>query len=56
VQKICSGERPPIPEHYSEGLNKIIDMCLQIDIEKRPSIKELLNMDIVREKMAQFVE
>jgi NIMA (never in mitosis gene a)-related kinase len=28
VQKICSGERPPIPEHYSSELGEIIGMCL----------------------------
>lgn len=42
-KKVMRGIYPKIPNTYSNKLSKIIDMCLQLDPNKRPTAKELLN-------------
>jgi NIMA (never in mitosis gene a)-related kinase len=55
VQQICAGKVAPIPSSYSYDLQKIINLCFQTDPRDRPSVREILNMDCVRQKMKDFI-
>ena len=40
--KILKGEYPKLDNRWSEDLRKLVDSMLQIDHDKRPSLKEIL--------------
>ncbi|KAF7549033.1 hypothetical protein G7046_g8463 [Stylonectria norvegica] len=48
VQKIKEGRYPPLPEVYSPNLCKVIQDCLKVNPDRRPSTAELLNLPIVK--------
>ena len=41
---------------YSKELAGLIDLLLQKDPNKRPSVREILKMDLIRKKAQEFVE
>ena len=41
---------------YSKELAGLIDLLLQKDPNKRPSVHEILKMDLIRKKAQEFVE
>ncbi|KYR02514.1 protein serine/threonine kinase [Tieghemostelium lacteum] len=43
-QKIQAGRFSPIPPHFSSDLSKIINMMINVDPTRRPSVDELLNL------------
>ncbi|KAF2017456.1 calcium/calmodulin-dependent protein kinase type 2 beta chain [Aaosphaeria arxii CBS 175.79] len=48
IQKIKSGNYPPIPSAYSGELNKVIASCLQVQPNRRPDTVHMLNLPIVK--------
>jgi len=57
VFKIVTEKVPPIPTNlnYSSEIRTLIDKLLEKDPKDRPSIAEILQMSIVKQKMADFV-
>ena len=49
--KISRGEYTPIPKHYSVGLKKMVGDMMQVDPNKRPTIHEILNSPLIRDKV-----
>ena len=47
---------PPLPEIYSEELMIIIKKLLKLEPDKRPSTKEILNDEIIKNKMEEMFE
>ena len=52
--KVCSADYSPIPTYYSENMKKAISQLLEIDQEKRLTIKRFLIQDYIV-KIAQKV-
>ena len=58
VYKIVMDPVKPIPSElgFSKEIQKLIDLLLEKDPKARPSIVEILKMDIVKLKMKEFVQ
>ena len=41
---------------YSKELAGLIDLLLEKEPSKRPSVREILKMDLIRKKAQEFVE
>mmetsp|Transcript_1694 Transcript_1694/g.5941 ORF Transcript_1694/g.5941 Transcript_1694/m.5941 type:complete len:710 (-) Transcript_1694:2334-4463(-) len=54
VGKILRGIYPPISSRYSANLKHLIDICLQKDVRKRPSVFEILKMDYVKKYVGKY--
>jgi NIMA (never in mitosis gene a)-related kinase len=54
-RKICSGLYTPIPSHYSQDMRNLVKACLQVDVRKRPSVNQILQMPFVKERIQQFL-
>lgn len=54
VQKILKGTYPPLPEVYSSDLKRLLSEMLIKDPNKRPSIKKILDMPIMKAKMNEI--
>lgn len=54
VGKILRGIYPAISSQYSQSLRNIVEICLQKDARKRPSIIELLQMNYVKKFSAKY--
>lgn len=48
--KIIKGKYESIPKIYSRSLAEIVHSCLMKDFKKRPSVKSILQLDIVQTK------
>lgn len=55
VYKIVQDKYDPIPAHYSQELQNLISMLLNKTASERPSVAQILQMPIVRQKMLEFV-
>lgn len=55
VFKIVSDQHKPIPDRYSKELGDLIERLLQKDPQKRPSVREILKMQLIRRKAEEFV-
>ena len=56
VYRIVQDPHPPITgERYSKDLKDMIDLLLQKDPEKRPSVREILKTDLIRRKAEEFI-
>ena len=53
--KIVRGNYNPIPTHYSRELKNILNMCLQTDMNKRPSINKLLKQPLLQNRIKKFL-
>jgi len=42
--KVTKGSYPPIPNHFSKELGKLIGLCLNVQPLNRPSAEALLKM------------
>lgn len=47
IIKISQGIRAPIPKTYSADLQKLVDLLLTLNYQKRPSINQILKQKIV---------
>lgn len=56
VNLIVCSKHEPIPDIYSKELAALIDLLLEKDPSKRPSVREILKMDLIRKKAQEFVE
>lgn len=58
VFKIVSEAYEPIPNNlpYSKELRMLVGMLLEKKPENRPSVADILQMDIVKKKMLEFVK
>ena len=55
--KIVQEKHEPINDNeYSQDLKDLIDILLQKDPEKRPSVRSILKMDLIRRKAQEFIE
>ena len=54
IQNILNNEVLPIPKSYSENLKDLIDLLLKKDADLRPSITELVELKIVKDKFEEF--
>ena len=52
--KIVSDKWEPIGDRYSKEMSTLIEMLLEKDPNKRPSVREILKMPLIREKAMQF--
>lgn len=52
--KISKGEYAPVPKVYSKELKKLVGDIMQVDPAKRPSIIEVLNSPLLRDKAAMM--
>lgn len=55
VYKIVQDKYEPIPAHYSADLQSLINSLLNKNAQERPSVAQILQMPIVRDKMQEFV-
>lgn len=46
--EVCKGEYKPISSRYSQDLSLVLHYLLQVKVEKRPTIKDLLNLSIIK--------
>jgi len=53
-KKIIKGEFKKIPKGYSEDLERIVHLLIQVNQDKRPNCKELLNNPIIKNKIEYF--
>ena len=53
-KKIIKGEFKKIPKGYSEDLERIVHLLIQVNQDKRPNCKELLNNPIIKSKIEYF--
>ena len=49
--KISRGEYAPVPKIYGKELKKLVNWLLQVDPNKRPNIKEILKMPIIKSRI-----
>jgi serine/threonine protein kinase len=56
VNLIVCQKHEPIPDMYSKELACLIDLLLEKDPKNRPSVREILKMDLIRKKAQEFVE
>ena len=56
VFKLVSDKHEPIPSNYSDDLRGLIDKLLEKDPTKRPSVREILKMPLIRQKALEFKE
>ncbi len=56
VYKIVQEKPGPLSEEYSPEFQKIVNLLLQKDIEKRPTVSQLLQLPYVRSKMEEFIK
>jgi len=54
-KKICSGNYTPIPSHYSQNMKLLVKSCLQVDVFKRPTINQILQMSFVKDRIQSFL-
>lgn len=47
VVKIIRGEYSPVTR-YSPGLQNLVHACLKVDPKKRPTAKEIYNLELLR--------
>ena len=52
--KIVKGQFTPIPNNYSQDLKSLIGLLLLKDYKKRPSIVEILNLSIMKQRMQLY--
>jgi NIMA (never in mitosis gene a)-related kinase 1/4/5 len=55
VLKILRGNYPPIPSNYSKELNEIIADMLIKDPVKRPSMRKILEKDILSKRISKLL-
>lgn len=55
-KKICSGVYTPIPSHYSQNMKNLVKSCLQVQVAKRPTVNQILNMPFVKDRIIKFLD
>lgn len=53
--KICRGQFNPIPRIYSKEMSVLVSWCLNLDPNKRPTIKEILHCSLVSTRIKKFL-
>ena len=56
VYKIVQDKYEPIPDRYSPELQELIKKMLQKDSKDRPSIQDIIQMPLIRQKMQEFMQ
>jgi serine/threonine protein kinase len=51
VMKIVRSKQAPVPKEYSNKLRGLIDSLLQKDPKKRPAIKQIFELDFIKERI-----
>jgi len=55
ANKIIQGKYSDVPSHFSPAVSNLLQIMLNKDPSKRPSINQLLKMDIIREKTQKLL-
>lgn len=53
--KILRCNYNPIPDKYSKELKNLISLCLNVDPNKRPSVKEILKYPLIASRINKFL-
>ena len=58
VFKIVQEKHEPVSQavRYSQDLSDLIDRLLEKDPARRPSVREILKMDLIRRKAKEFLD
>jgi NIMA (never in mitosis gene a)-related kinase len=51
VMKIVRAKQAPVPKEYSNKLRALIDSLLQKDPKKRPALKQIFELDFIKERI-----
>jgi len=54
IQKILKGTYPPLPDVYSSDLKNLLSQMLIKDPNKRPSIRKILEIPIIKAKINEI--
>ena len=49
--KVCKGQFSRIPEKFSDGLNKVVQLLLQVNPISRPSCEQILNHPLYKKDL-----
>lgn len=55
VMKILRAKYSPIPYYYSNDLRKLVDMLLNKNASKRPSVNEVLNLPFIAQRVKNLL-
>eukprot|EP01022_Parablepharisma_sp_SALTPOND_P026542 TRINITY_DN64358_c6_g1_i1.p1 TRINITY_DN64358_c6_g1~~TRINITY_DN64358_c6_g1_i1.p1 ORF type:complete len:777 (-),score=149.79 TRINITY_DN64358_c6_g1_i1:12541-14871(-) len=55
AMKIVRGNYPPISSHYSRDLKNLVVQMLMVDPSKRPTIHQILKMNIIQTRIKTFL-
>lgn len=55
LEKITRHQPPPFPDHYSVGLRRLYNECMQRDWQKRPSATDILLKDLIQDEIKQML-
>ena len=55
AQKIIRGKVPSIPNFYSDNLQKLITILLNITPSKRPNINQILKFPLIKQRVPDFL-
>lgn len=53
--KILKCQYTPVPDKYSKELRMLISVCLNVDPNRRPSVKDILNLPIIQGRINRFL-
>jgi len=56
VWKIVQETYPPVPEQYSEDLRQLVQVMLNKDPAKRPTIDDILQRDFIRKRISTMLK
>ena len=56
MNKVLSGDYPPLPEKYSQELRDVIKFLLVTDANERPSIAEVFDLPYMQQGLKLFME
>ena len=48
---IQNKERDPLPQNYSQALRELVDFMLTVELDKRPTIQQVLRQPIIRAEL-----
>ena len=53
--KIVRGNYQPIPNTYSRELHNLVTVLLNVEMNKRPSVNEILKMPFITNRIKKFL-
>lgn len=56
MNKVLTGEYPPLPEKYSQELKDVVKFLLVVDPNKRPSIADVFDLPYMKQGLRLFID